>query len=212
MDREAWRAAIHGVAKSQIRLSEWTELNWMKAARGSLNWYLSWDLINQGNERNSFQRVGLSRAKALGQECVRVIKASRKPFCTECVRGSGWVRRATRAGAHPAEQSLCPAPLPTTLSSPPVLRNRKSAPPSSLRPPSCSQDSQMHRLWDPFPVSFGHFCLCFTHHCFFLSCLSLDCSSQASLVAACGLSWGLWDPSSPAGGQTRAPYTEGAEL
>ena len=28
MNREAWRAAIHGVAKSQTRLSDWTELNW----------------------------------------------------------------------------------------------------------------------------------------------------------------------------------------
>ena len=28
MDREAWRAAIHGVAKSQTRLSNWPELNW----------------------------------------------------------------------------------------------------------------------------------------------------------------------------------------
>ena len=28
MDREAWRAAIHGVAKSRTRLSYWTELNW----------------------------------------------------------------------------------------------------------------------------------------------------------------------------------------
>ena len=27
LDREAWRAAIHGVAKSQTRLSDWTELN-----------------------------------------------------------------------------------------------------------------------------------------------------------------------------------------
>ena len=28
MDREAWRAAINGVAKSRTRLSDWTELNW----------------------------------------------------------------------------------------------------------------------------------------------------------------------------------------
>ena len=28
MDREAWRATVHGVTKSQTRLSSWTELNW----------------------------------------------------------------------------------------------------------------------------------------------------------------------------------------
>ena len=29
MDREAWRAAVHGVAKSQTWLSDWTELSWV---------------------------------------------------------------------------------------------------------------------------------------------------------------------------------------
>ena len=32
MDREAWSAAVHGVAKSQTRLSDWTELNWTESS------------------------------------------------------------------------------------------------------------------------------------------------------------------------------------
>ena len=28
MDREAWRAAIHGITKSRTPLSDWTELYW----------------------------------------------------------------------------------------------------------------------------------------------------------------------------------------
>ena len=31
MDREAWRAAVHGVTKSQTWLSDWTEMNWNEA-------------------------------------------------------------------------------------------------------------------------------------------------------------------------------------
>ena len=30
MDREAWSVAVYRVAKSQTRLSDWTELNWMR--------------------------------------------------------------------------------------------------------------------------------------------------------------------------------------
>ena len=29
MDREAWHAVVHGVAKSWTQLSDWTELNWI---------------------------------------------------------------------------------------------------------------------------------------------------------------------------------------
>ena len=39
MDREAWHAAVHGVAKSWTRLSDWTELNW--ASFLSVNYMLT---------------------------------------------------------------------------------------------------------------------------------------------------------------------------
>ena len=50
MDREAWRAAVHGVAKSRTRLSNWTELNlpiprpefWIGISNPAyLNWTIS---------------------------------------------------------------------------------------------------------------------------------------------------------------------------
>ena len=43
MDREAWRAAIHGVAKSQTWLSDWTELNWTELNTYYINYcFLTW--------------------------------------------------------------------------------------------------------------------------------------------------------------------------
>ena len=38
MDREAWSAVVHGVAKNWTRLSDWTELNLEIWTRHQLNW------------------------------------------------------------------------------------------------------------------------------------------------------------------------------
>ena len=60
MDREAQRAAVHGVAKSQTRLSDWTELNWvcwgatgawLTSGRG--NTWLQSALALHGGEENT---------------------------------------------------------------------------------------------------------------------------------------------------------------
>ena len=42
MDMEAWPAAVHGVAKSQTRLSDWTELNWWSRRWGLWEVIRSW--------------------------------------------------------------------------------------------------------------------------------------------------------------------------
>ena len=38
MDREAWHAAVHGVAKSWTPLSDWTELNWRAKLYSCMRW------------------------------------------------------------------------------------------------------------------------------------------------------------------------------
>ena len=48
MDREAWRAAIHGVAKSWTQLSDWTEL---KACWG-INVCFDYNTIHYYGEQN----------------------------------------------------------------------------------------------------------------------------------------------------------------
>ena len=44
MDREAWRAVIHGVTKSRTGLSDWTELNWLNSEL-SLTVHLWWSAL-----------------------------------------------------------------------------------------------------------------------------------------------------------------------
>ena len=38
MDREAWRAAIHGIAKSQTRLSDWEKKMYMLPSLEVIDW------------------------------------------------------------------------------------------------------------------------------------------------------------------------------
>jgi len=57
MDREAWPAAIHGVAKCQTWLSDWTELNWTDS---SVKWMLR--TCNIGY-RLSTEKVGQAMKK-----------------------------------------------------------------------------------------------------------------------------------------------------
>ena len=48
MDREAWRSAVHGVAKSQTWLSDWTELNWV--------FKIQWEIISANGAEYPFEQ------------------------------------------------------------------------------------------------------------------------------------------------------------
>ena len=67
MDREAWRAAFHGIAKSRTRLSDWTELNLPTNPRLSSIQVGSWILlsayheVNKGNLKPSNEKLQLRK-------------------------------------------------------------------------------------------------------------------------------------------------------
>ena len=46
MGREAWCATVHGITKSQTRLSNWTELNWAT----ELNWTKPLEMLLDQNQ------------------------------------------------------------------------------------------------------------------------------------------------------------------
>ena len=63
MDREAWHGVIHGVAKSQTRLSDWTELNITKEQKLDLMYFL----CPQCGIPSSIPRLGRSPGEGNGK-------------------------------------------------------------------------------------------------------------------------------------------------
>ena len=74
MDREAWRAAVHGVAESQTRLRDWTELNHLTQGRMAMNEKSRnkrWRGCGQGHCLNAWSHQELGAAVSVCPPCVR---------------------------------------------------------------------------------------------------------------------------------------------
>ena len=55
MDREAWRAAVHGLAKSWTQLSEWTELTWLNLWTQKAQWIPSRILKRKKGKKSTYR-------------------------------------------------------------------------------------------------------------------------------------------------------------
>ena len=86
IDREAWRAVIHGVAKSRTQLSNWTELNWTENYLDCLllrkllqfNYVIFekfQEYLEDKDSRKNFRGVRVKKKKALW------LRENRTPWC-----------------------------------------------------------------------------------------------------------------------------------
>ena len=65
IDREAWCAAVHGVAKSQIRLSDWTELNVYRVDEHKQKLFTGFKYIVKEKQTNGPTQPGFSLERQL---------------------------------------------------------------------------------------------------------------------------------------------------
>ena len=82
MDREAWRAAIHGVTESRTRLNDWTELNWTEWAPRLISLRMDWlDLLAVQGTLKSLLQHHSSKASILQPSAFFIVQLSH-PYLT----------------------------------------------------------------------------------------------------------------------------------
>ena len=80
IDWEAWRTAVHGVAKSQTWLSDWTELHWSYSWVGRQYYELNWNI--KYNFSKNIQSIEFFEIKSVN---------IRKNKCNDQSRQMWWV-------------------------------------------------------------------------------------------------------------------------
>ena len=89
IDREAWCAAVHGVTKSQIQLSEWNELNWTEK-RG------------RSSRTMKEQKNKVQKENRFFQYCREPARGT--PLMTKVMRKEAWyTQRRDRASGVPLD-------------------------------------------------------------------------------------------------------------
>ena len=84
MDREAWRASVNGVAKSQTQVSDLTELNWMISDNEQIFWGMQYPMTQELEEiLDIWENVKENRE--LKEEWRILISFSLGPFSFETI-------------------------------------------------------------------------------------------------------------------------------